>query len=296
MNRLKNGLLLALVCLLAACEKEVTSLKLPGADSQLVVNAFISPQDTVLEVAVYESKPVVGERPGSASDIIRDATVTLSDGEKTVVLPLLDPTPDLRRTSYRTRPEALPIEAGKTYYLQVSTPDGRLVTAQCTVPAAPPATQIRLDSVVRTLENGAAFRNYTGTLYWQDLAGEENFYRVDADLKRVRVDNWSGKLLEDWQSVNWSPDKATFFSDARLDGAQFSSPEINFSMHDYFRSTTLYAYLLHTDRAYFEYHRTLRANADSNPFAEPVLLYSNVAGGLGVFAAYNRTTFEFTFQ
>ncbi|MBD0254725.1 MAG: DUF4249 family protein, partial [Cytophagales bacterium] len=80
---------------------------------------------------------------------------------------------------------------------------------------------------------------------------------------------------------------------ARLDGAQFSSPETSFPVvRDYHDSVTLYAYLLHTDRAYFEYHRTLRANADSNPFAEPVLLYSNVEGGLGVFAAFNRTTLE----
>jgi len=291
MNRLKSGLLLALVCLLAACEKEVTSIQLPGAESQLVVNAFISPQDTILEVAVFESKPVIGERPGSVTDLIRDATVTLSDGQKTIVFPLVNPTQYLAGTAYRARPEAFPIEAGKTYFLQASTPDGRLVTAQCTVPAAPPVPQMRFDSVVTTLENGVTSRNYTGALHWQDPAGEENFYRVDADLKRGRLDN-RGELFEEWQPVYWGPDKATAFSDARLDGAQFSSPETSFFVNDYFRSTTFYAHLLHTDRAYFEYHRTLRANLDSNPFAEPVLLYSNVAGGLGVFVAFNRTTLE----
>ena len=291
MNRFKSGLLLALVCLLAACEKEVTSLKLPGADSQLVVNAFISPQDTVLEVAVYESKPVIGERPGASDDLIRDATVTLSDGLKTVVLPLVTPTRYLSGTAYRTRREALSIEAGKTYYLQVSTPDGRLVRAQCTVPA-PPVPEIRFDSVVRTSEYGTGdYLDYTGTLHWQDPAGEENFYRVGADLKYVWPDR-QGELFEEWRPVYWDRYKATSFSDARRDGTPFSSPGVDFFVADHFHSVTLYAHLLHTDRAYFEYHRTLRTNTGDNPFAEPMLLYSNVEGGLGVFAAYNRTTLE----
>jgi hypothetical protein len=30
--------------------------------------------------------------------------------------------------------------------------------------------------------------------------------------------------------------------------------------------------------------------SQTNPFAEPVLVYSNVTGGLGVFGAFTRTT------
>jgi hypothetical protein len=52
------------------------------------------------------------------------------------------------------------------------------------------------------------------------------------------------------------------------------------------------AYLLSTDEAYFRYHRTLnqqRKSSADDPFSEPVLIYSNLTGGLGVFAAFNRT-------
>jgi hypothetical protein len=293
MKRLKSGLLLALVCLLAACEKEVTSLNLPAQASQLAINAFISPQDTVVEVAVYESKPVFGERPGGVSDLIRDAVVTLSDGEKTVALTLPGNVPFASSRNYHVMARDFPIEAGKTYFLRVSTPDGRLATAQCTVPAAPPVPEMRFNVPVDTAASGTpGYREYTGALYWQDPAGEENFYRVDADINYVRTDN-RGVVYDDWRQVYWSDGKSTTFSDARLDGAQFSSPETTFTVvRDYHDSITLYAYLLHTDRGYFEYHRTLRANTDSNPFAEPVLLYTNVEGGLGVFCAFNRRTLE----
>ena len=286
-------MLLAGVCLLAACEKDVTSLHLPALESQLVIYAFISPQDTVVAVGVYESKPVFTDRPGSASDLLRDASVTLSDGEKTVALTLPGNGPYPGTSDYFVRARDFPIQAGKTYSLRVSTPDGRLATAQCTVPPPPPVPEMRFDSVVHASANGTSgYREYTGSLHWQDPAGEENFYRVDADINYVRADN-RGEVWNDWRPIYWNNGKSTAFSDARLDGAQFSSPETTFPVvSDYHDSVTLYAYLLHTDRAYFEYHRTIRANADSNPFAEPVLLYSNVEGGLGVFAAFNRRTLE----
>ncbi len=294
MKKLKSVLLLAGVCLLAACEKDVTSLNLPAIESQLVLYAFISPQDTVVSVRVYESKPVFTDRTGGVSDLIPDATVTLSDGQKSVALSLPGNVGQGPGTSsYYVMARDFPIEAGKTYMLRVSTPDGRLATAQCTVPAAPPVPEVRFDPALDTTTSGTAGQQvYTGALHWQDPAGEENFYRVDADVNRVRTDN-RGVVSDEWGQVLWNDGKSTTFSDARLDGAQFSSPETTIQVvRGYHGSVTLYAYLLHTDRAYFEYHRTLRANTDSNPFAEPVLLYSNVEGGLGVFAAFNRRTLE----
>jgi hypothetical protein len=55
----------------------------------------------------------------------------------------------------------------------------------------------------------------------------------------------------------------------------------------------LQASLLHTDRHYYQYHLSVRgaSRSQDNPFAEPTLIYSNVTGGLGIFAAYNRTAF-----
>ncbi len=60
------------------------------------------------------------------------------------------------------------------------------------------------------------------------------------------------------------------------------------------KSVTLNAYLLHTDRYYYEYHRSVirSTRAQDNPFAEPVLVYSNIQDGLGVFAAFDRQTVE----
>jgi len=47
--------------------------------------------------------------------------------------------------------------------------------------------------------------------------------------------------------------------------------------------------LLNVDVHYYKYHKSLSSNNEDNPFAEPTLIYTNINGGLGVFAAYNKT-------
>ncbi len=287
MSLIKYACLLATVFLLA-CEKEVTSIKLPAASSQLVIHSFISPQDTMLNVYVTESKPVTGDRPGSVSTPVADAAVTLSDGERTISLPVTSIFTGSRGDVYRVRAEAFPVVAGRTYFLEVSTPDGRRATAQCTVPEARVTPEFLMDSAVRN-DYGQEYVKYTGRIRWLDYPGETNFYRTDGEIWFVRPAG-RGELVEERFRLNYDFRANHFFSDSRLDGALLTSPEFSFNITENINSATVYAYLLTTDRSYFEYHRTLRAGENDNPFAEPVLIYSNVEGGQGVFAAFNRTT------
>jgi hypothetical protein len=282
MKLLPNSGLLAMALLLLACEKEVTSPKLSGYKSQLVINAFISPQDTLLRVFVYGSKPVLDDQPRYDHDALTDATVTLSDGQRTILLPVTKAFP----FAYQARRDELPVRAGNTYYLEVRTPDGRRAKAQCTVPVANANAEWVMDSV-DVSENGFNSKLFTGSWHWQDQAGEENYYRVEAEVTLTRV-NSRNEFFEQSIPLSWDGNKSTFFSDSRLDGTRFTSPETTFALNQFVTSATLYAYQLTTDRAYFEYHRTMRANETGNPFVEPVLIYSNVEGGLGVFAAFNR--------
>ncbi len=54
-------------------------------------------------------------------------------------------------------------------------------------------------------------------------------------------------------------------------------------------------YLLTTDRHYYEYHRSLSRYQFTTGLEDPVKIYSNVKGGLGIFASYRqfRTAFIF---
>ncbi len=284
MKLFKNSSLLALALLLLACEKEVTSPKLAGYQSQLVINAFISPQDTLLRVLVHQSRTVTDDQPVYASGAVTDATISLSDGQRTIRFPPAQSDSILRGYVYQVRAEELPIKAGHTYYLEVRTPDGRLAKAQCTVPVANTTAEWVIDST-EVSENGFNFKRYTGNLRWQDQAGEANYYRIAAEAAITQTNR-----RDLFIPLSWDGNYSAFFSDERLDGSVFTSPTNTFSLNQLATSATLYVHLLTTDRSYFQYHRTLRSNETGNPFVEPVLIYSNVEGGLGVFAAFNRTT------
>jgi len=51
-------------------------------------------------------------------------------------------------------------------------------------------------------------------------------------------------------------------------------------------------FLALTDIHYYNYHRSVFNFDGENPFSEPSPVYSNIEGGLGVFAAFNGSTIE----
>ncbi len=82
-------------------------------------------------------------------------------------------------------------------------------------------------------------------------------------------------------------------SDQGQDGRQLISPRGNLQRYspEPTLSVSIYAHLLHTDPHYYHYHRSIHRakRSQANPLAEPVLIYSNITGGLGVFGAFTGT-------
>ena len=279
---------LAAAVLLGACEKEATGIKLPESNSKLVVTGFISPQDTAVNVEVIRSTPAFGSR-SVGPPFVSDALVTLSDGDRTVTLP--------RRGEhggwYFVDTQAMPVVAGRTYTLRVSVPAGESLEASCTVPEAPAPPELAYDSL-STPDNNAP--RYTLRMSWPDPTGPENYYRPSAEVRTVLTENVDRPPpIPLTQPVYWEADELT--DDKAADGGMLYSSRGTFwfgGLSEYNPKQYLVGQLLHVDRHYYLYHRSLRnaGRSQDNPFAEPVLVYSNVTGGLGVFAAYNRASAE----
>lgn len=292
---------------------EIDPDDLPGEPEKLVVYGYISPQDTVLSVRVGRSKPVLGDGAEAVPFNITNATVLMSNGSQSV--PLIYTASD---QIYRAKASALPIRTGQTYRLTVSTPDGKRVTAQATVPKPIPIQSIRLDSSI--VEVTSAWRKvYLATISWQDPDGEDNYYRyggtfdwnpnaaypIDGQPKPTATvalravtfqrENTTGNLLSD--------DNA----DGSVLNSQSTNEIVNISVPDnvanpqaqaaQIRLSSLYpgarltAQLLHLEKLYYQYANAVinqRRNRD-NPFAEPVFIPTNIEGGLGCFVGYNRT-------
>lgn len=300
--------LFALLCLMA-CESLVTDVdqsNLPQVASKLVVQCFISPQATRTNVIVTESIPLFAE-PELKGGVIPNALVKLSDGEREVTIPF-----DTISQLYSIDKASFGIVPNKTYYLTVT--DGkRSVSATCKVPGnvIVPA-QYEIDT---SYSGSFSARDTSLTLKmtWHDIAQEANYYRVRAsiDLEYSIPDgtspaNYREKRVRNRYNFNWDDTigRNDFKSDVNLDGTTFTSPigrvnlpdvsSYNFGNGNVFIvypknkivSVTMEVY--NTDEHYYKYHRSLQTRGDSdNPFVEPSLIYTNIEGGLGCFAAYN---------
>lgn len=321
-------LLVAGMAALLSCETLVNTIpesKLPKTESQLTLFAFISPQDTLIRVQVGQTRPVFSEIPVSYSPImvmtdgdtvymntdnIYTATVTISNGNTRATIPYR-----AADQSYTLPASQFPIRAGETYTLTVV--DGtRSAQASCTIPAAAvPITSYSLDTTISSAF-GRRDTTLNLTFYWKDLPGQENYYRLKAfelyEYSVVTANATELFLVEKRRQhrfyFSWSRSsgRSIYQSDANLDGAEFSSPpgdkrvENNQTFQQLIRNAAppekgpaqlgTYLQLLHTDRNYFLYHRSLQQTRGDNPFSEPALVYTNVKGGLGIFAGYNLYT------
>lgn len=269
--------LLASVWLSSSCQKEVTEIALPDEPAKLVVTSFISPADTLIRVAVSKTITTAEIDTFSIKKQVIDATVTLSDGTNEAVLS------HLSEGEYGVRAELFPIVEGRSYHLQVSTPQGEQVESFCKVPLA---QNHQLEAIIDSVRN-ETYLTYELTFKWQDIAGEQHYYGCSAYLINYMANGVSQQVI-DWQQT--SP----FITDFRGDGGQLISPKGVFSVilrreaQNPVYKREISALLYTTDSHYYKYHQALYSYDDANPFTEPSPIYSNIYGGLGVFASYTQ--------
>ena len=283
----------------------VSPENLPDIQSKLVVQSFISPQSSQILVSVTESVPLFGESTAT-SDPIKNAVVKISDGTNEVTIPY-ESTSNL----YSIAKENFAVVAGKTYTLTVS--DGkRSVNATCKVPVKQTAAKSYVIDTVYTNNGFDIDTTITVKMTWQDIPVDTNYYRVKAYLdleynvsegtsattfKEKRI---TGRFNFRWDNTIGRND---YQSDANLDGTIFSSaigrttlPKTQVYDYGFGNRFTVYPNskilaitfeVENTDAAYFKYHRSLELSGNENPFTEPTLIYNNINGGLGCFAAFN---------
>jgi hypothetical protein len=277
--------LLALLAALSfqACETDITDSVRINTKPELVVTAFISPQDTAFEVRVVQTSPVVGKLITGDAARVQNATVRILRGSESVLL-----TYDPKRHVYWAYTTGLPVVAGQTYSLQVSAPGFQEVTGSCTVPVTDGValTDLRHEVRQKSWPGGQPYQEHDFSFKWQDAPGRENYYHPV--VERVQQDPHTHR----WHPYLLTDESKPYYSDEKNDGLVFSASRsyTEWPGPQTPLRTDLHVYLAVTDRAYYLYHQSLRQfqDTDGNPFAEPVLIYSNVSGGLGVFAAYNQ--------
>lgn len=265
---------------LLSCVKEAT-IKLPKSETKLVVTCFISPDDTIIGAVVRESRPKFGAQqsfslsPTSNGDI-ENATVVISDGIKSVTMPYKTDALNPLFSYYKTTRKQFPIVAGKTYYLFVSTPDGKSVNATTTVPSS----KLPIDTFkVNITKNDSIQIEYDLDVTMNDIPNETNYVCV---------------YFQNLNTAN-TPTNSVYYSyidyfdnDEKLAKNQYhyqtSSTMYNF---DTIRYAEIRVTALNCSKDFYLYSKSVNdARFGGNPLAEPVLVYTNITNGFGCFGGY----------
>jgi hypothetical protein len=271
---MRNVLLISILsAFLLSCEKEAY-IPIPDQEAKLAVSCFISPGDTAVDVFVYLSEPVFAVHDPNAG-VMQNATVVFSNGSVSIPVPY-----NSNFGTYHLGLASFPVGYNTTYYLTVSDAQGRQVTTKTTTPSAAfPAFEASQDTRVNANNNPT----YEVTCKITDIIGEENYYRILC--AKVSYDS----IFMDTTIYGEGMD--VFLNDHTGDG-NTSVSQIPIYNHASADTSTSYrarrVTVVKCNKDYYNFHSSISKanNSNGNPFAEPVIIYSNVEGGYGCFGAY----------
>ena len=342
MQKLKYILSILFILSICSCETVIENVALPY-EERIVIQAFISPQDTLLEVKISKTRPVTGTFPADqfyGSQVYKPlsgATIEISDGQqKANFLLQTISNPDgteydqktgklvtQTRTGYFLKAKDFPIMAGKTYTLTAKAPNLPDASATCTIPNRKlievkdfKITTGNIDSVRSGSSYSSGPGSSTTVNYYNlikrinvtvnDLANEENYYAIAYYSQKItQYINPTTNVITRQNILSQEP-WSDFIGDYRKDGNILDFVKAGVNMGFYsddpkqptnpnqpkIVSHNLSIFVAITDKAYYQYNKSVgsgRGLNNDNPFAEPVLTYSNINGGLGIFAGYNMT-------
>jgi len=270
--------ILASLLLLFSCEKAVTNVELPKQEKKLVVYAYISPEDSLISVHVSESHPIWQPYSGGYYETVKNAHVKITGNGTEAHVPY-----DQNSDTYILSTSLFPIIPGAPYGLLVSTPDGKSVQASCTVPfnTNQSVGLVAVDTI--TEEWGG--KKLRVKVRFTDIVGETNYYRVGGVWKYIDLYAPTQDTLTEEMYPKYNFE---YFSDMGKDGQVFTAELVYwiYENADWMQPIGMELKLLTTDVHYYNFHKSLENYVGEDPFSEPTMVYTNMIGGLGVFAAY----------
>lgn len=293
----------------AGCET-IIDLDAPDYDLEVVVTSTFTP-DSLWSASVHRSAGI-DARQDVKLQFVDDATVVILTGDD-IVDRLIYAGEGRYASVAGLRPKA-----GTQYTLRIETAGASRVEAVSTAPKPTPITDasLRLVSAGRHILDGDL---YELTFHISDPAGTNwyrfgvyryaagNYYNApDSVYRYLGLDtgepSWYCGFREAHEPVPESSESnATcldpVLTDRLFDGQLYtlkatmrltrSSDGLGGSGQHGRNEVLVLLSTLSED--YFEYQRTVEDQTYGDPFAEPVHIYSNVKGGLGVFAGYSTT-------
>ena len=294
MNKIPYILALVFIVLASACQKEL-DIDLPEADIHLVLNGMLE-KDSIIQINVGRSRCALDD--SNTQSYVETANVEVFENGTS-----------LGKLTHREvgwyELTGSTVKA-RTEYRFVVTKDDKTAAVTTTVPFGESVITVDTSSVISEWGD----KQYFLKININDVANVENFYGFSIRERHWmhRYDTHTGELTQ-YDDLNsghlYSDDPAVLnawytkdlvISDDFFDGKEYS----------FLASFGLYAYDEDSVRIYMDYKEItkdyytylnsliLYSNAQDNPLAEPVQVYTNVVGGLGLVAASSVRTDSIT--
>lgn len=268
-------LLIVIPAFFVSCEQDA-DVELPKTEPELVISCFVMPQDSFIRVKVTLSAPVFGNGANVQSSEVTNATVTLFGNNTSIVLPY-----NANEEFYKINTAQFQIQAGSEYRLEVTDTEGRHAIARTQVPLLPP---IGFNCIVEdSVEYSDPNYEYGRSVYRysvQDFSGGVNYYRF-CGYTRI----WNSSFGDSLRLNRF----AEIFSDNSADGEILTGSGESWYQANLPNDSIMgyEVWMLNCNYDYYNFHNSLYNNQGGDPFSEPTLMYTNVEGGLGIFAAAN---------
>ncbi|MBS4059001.1 MAG: DUF4249 domain-containing protein [Bacteroidetes bacterium] len=259
-----------------------SDVDIPAEKPKLVVYGYLTAEDDTIKLSVQHSKPIytVTNYFSEFYPSVTDATVKISDGSTTINLVY-----DAYQRKYVSA--EMQVMAGKTYSLEITTPRSDRVTASCTVPAS----EVPVVEITSIESHPIYAYNKFINFRIKDLPGKGHFYRV---LIAMFLKDIHNPEYPDYVYYIPLETGEEYFSDVNKDGEYFIfKAAVQGLGESQAQEVTFYTSI--TDEHYFNFHKSVLGFQGDNPFAEPTPVYSNIEGGLGVFAASKAHTFTLAY-
>ncbi|PID89485.1 MAG: hypothetical protein CSB01_01505 [Bacteroidia bacterium] len=268
--KLKNIIYTLLIAIsLLSCEDKIVEFDMPDDSTKLAVFGFLSPGDTITSIYVGTLSPIVGKY--LPQKIIDKALVKITHKQKEYVLNF-----DESCKAYNIKSNQLEIKAGETYSLQVSLDGYQTVNSTITVIEGENKS-LEFDKFIKRT------RNYEEQLVlavkWKDNPDRKNYYALAMDVSSANI--------YDSDAFEQNP-KMIMYDDENWNGKEKYSKDLY--LQGYRDEAEIQIALINADEHYYMYHKKAleQDKYAENPFAEPIINYSNIENGVGVFCSYTK--------
>ena len=265
--------MLSAMVFFTSCETDA-DIPLPEVDPKIVINCFIGDELEVIKAAVFKSNPVFSDADGNypyTSNVEEDVYVVISNGSISAEL-VFNPQTEF----YEVGTDVFPLVVGGNYTLTVTAPDGETVSASTTIPLNAPIVQsssFDVEQISNDFYGDQTKLTVKQTLI--DPSSSFDYYRFYYVLQDQFMTNIY--VSEDYSDDN-SLDGNLLYNEHEMTAYYGSDNPI----------LSVKALIIRGSEEYYRFHKTVYNQTPGDPFSEPSIIYSNVKGGLGVFAGYRQ--------